>query len=72
MENLEDMKRVYNAVKIEYDRLNALCKMIQDSYNGCSNEPLELGHEDILPLLNVLDSFDGEDLYGNDEYYEEN
>lgn len=54
MESIE--KKVYEAIKQEYDKLNDLCKKIQDSYNN--DILLELGHEDILPLLNVLDTFD--------------
>lgn len=58
---MEIEKKVYNAVKTEYKRLDELCKAIQDSYE--KGEKIELTHEDILPLLNVLDTYDGMELY---------
>ena len=50
-------ENLYKMVESSYKDLDILCKTIQDSYN--KNTKLELGHEDILPLLNILDIFDG-------------
>ena len=58
---MEKEKKLYNAIAKEYKGLDRLCKIIQDSYKN--NDKVELMHEDILPLLNVLDTFDGMELY---------
>ena len=57
-ETIEDIKeKLYEIFKASYKDLDILCKTIQESYNN--DTKLELGHEDILPLLDLLDTFDG-------------